>query len=55
MEVGGQVEALLLKGFDSVTCFVPVNDFGQDVATIKIRLSKPTVVTSAIVSWELPC
>ena len=55
MEVSGQVEALLPKGVVSVTCSVPVIDFGQDVATINSRFSKPTVVTSADVSWELPC
>ena len=55
MEVGGQIEALLLEGVDSVTSSVPVIDFGQYVATIKSRLSLPAVVTCAAVSWELPC
>ena len=38
MEVGGQVEVLLLKGVDSVTSSVPIVYFGQDVATVESGL-----------------
>ena len=50
-----QVEVILLKGVDSVTCSVHVVNFGQDVATVKSWLPYPTVGTGAAVSWKLPC
>ena len=50
MEVGGQVEAILLKGVDIVTYSAPVVNFGQDIG-----LPYPTVVTGTAVSCELFC
>ena len=55
MEIGGQVQVLLLQRIDSVTCSIPVVKFGQDVATVEGGLPYPAVVTGAAVGWQLSC
>ena len=55
VEVGGQVEVLLLQKIDSVTCSIPVVYFSQDVATVEGGLPYPAVVTGAAVGWDLSC
>jgi hypothetical protein len=52
VKVGGQVEALLLQGIDSVTSSIPAFYF---VATDEGGLFYPAVVTVAAVGWKLLC